>query len=1156
MADPSAPAEDDDNFELVDYTAASAWEKFVAAIETLLGKWRVSDGRLGDFNFGELRSTCDGLVVRRRQDRSEVGARIARLCTRVGHLSYKGTTYALTLSVHPLLQGGADVAAFDSQFPPEHVPELEVNHSQMDAEPAWHPLHRWTGRAALLYLQYVGDTNHWDSSTPDSSESIAGPGDNYSVSLETAKHLMSSMNIALHNARCVIPAFVPVGDAWRCLFTGRAVGSSRAQPPVIGQKFESACLTPAPSAYLQLGGLLELFAETFRLDAHMDPPAADVVQLAALHTYRIKNTYSRDWNTASPDFYCRVGDLNVGPTNDPLRFLSLDALFQRAPCRTYIDPQQPGRDRLYLKTASTWLLSARMFPAERERTMLTEVLEDAFASWAQSAGDSNRHRHLSLAEQIEAHAEITSDMLVDLFGAPAGSQVSVPGLDPAAQDTAAAKAVEARLDQALAEVYADDSAAQDRPPSVPQLTARMSHGTAVPHGSLMWRLSEIILVATAKRSADYWGAPSIMTFLRLLWAMALKEIRWRWENGQLLPRIPTAAEHAAEMEDARSGSQTPAVAPSPMASAQPQTHFNVHLRHALVHQKLEMLNCCTERRLARSGLPVQPAATAPGPMASASATSAPCPLDAAGAGSGLAQRMRAHVVGQLRRRGSAGGEPGARSRIRRPIGRLLRTMRAGGGTPSADCPAADIGEFEDIGAYASDSEGFVSAEDDYMSDGAAEGHDVDDDGSSGALLLLDQASQDESSSTPMRLPANAGAGTRDSNYINVAVASSLDSASGFHHISDVYERGPSASTASSTEAPSAPSAMRPEAGGRGGSSCIATGPPDVEELGDDERAGGLHESATMRLLETGQPMWIPKIQMQAVLTEDMLGEREAILMSFGTSAEGTRQRARVQCAELISDMESFKAANPRCSLADFVRWHSPRDWVVPEGADEMDGALSVRMAAGSAGNGNLWHQLWAEARRVPADRQRLLFDDTIEAEKALHYLEGMPVHALFASLLPTMLLIAYERLYRQPVVHRIPMLRSQLAALGTRIAQRMDWAAVGPDSTVFGSLLDDLERLEVQTSRCVSLLSKFPAQYALVEAVVQRGRAAVGTRDAQKVVLRALSRFSILAAAPACREYTFTADLDGAPQRMHVAIEDDRSIRVMYGQSQTRPHYF
>jgi hypothetical protein len=30
-------------------------------------------------------------------------------------------------------------------------------------------------------------------------------------------------------------------------------------------------------------------------------------------------------------------------------------------------------------------------------------------------------------------------------------------------------------------------------------------------------------------------------------------------------------------------------------------------------------------------------------------------------------------------------------------------------------------------------------------------------------------------------------------------------------------------------------------------------------------------------------------------------------------------------------MEAFKAANPGCTLPDFVRWHSPRDWVVGEG---------------------------------------------------------------------------------------------------------------------------------------------------------------------------------------------------------------------------------
>lgn len=32
-------------------------------------------------------------------------------------------------------------------------------------------------------------------------------------------------------------------------------------------------------------------------------------------------------------------------------------------------------------------------------------------------------------------------------------------------------------------------------------------------------------------------------------------------------------------------------------------------------------------------------------------------------------------------------------------------------------------------------------------------------------------------------------------------------------------------------------------------------------------------------------------------------------------------------ASLLSDMESFKAANPNGKLEDFIRWYSPRDWI-------------------------------------------------------------------------------------------------------------------------------------------------------------------------------------------------------------------------------------
>jgi len=49
------------------------------------------------------------------------------------------------------------------------------------------------------------------------------------------------------------------------------------------------------------------------------------------------------------------------------------------------------------------------------------------------------------------------------------------------------------------------------------------------------------------------------------------------------------------------------------------------------------------------------------------------------------------------------------------------------------------------------------------------------------------------------------------------------------------------------------------------------------------------------------------------------------------------------------DMEAFKAANPGCVLGDFIRWHSPKDWV------EDKGEMSARMADA----GNYWQELWS-----------------------------------------------------------------------------------------------------------------------------------------------------------------------------------------------------
>lgn len=117
---------------------------------------------------------------------------------------------------------------------------------------------------------------------------------------------------------------------------------------------------------------------------------------------------------------------------------------------------------------------------------------------------------------------------------------------------------------------------------------------------------------------------------------------------------------------------------------------------------------------------------------------------------------------------------------------------------------------------------------------------------------------------------------------------------------------------------------------------------------------------------------------------------------------------------LVTDMSAFKAANPGAIFADFVRWHSPKDWLpAPSshmwGGDDEDGAgeggwppegeLSERMRS----EGNLWAQLWQNAPVLAAEDQKPLMDIEKEAEKVIHYLVTINP----ADLLTQMLCTAY-----------------------------------------------------------------------------------------------------------------------------------------------------
>ncbi|KAM9802168.1 rab3 GTPase-activating protein catalytic subunit isoform X5 [Syngnathus typhle] len=200
-----------------------------------------------------------------------------------------------------------------------------------------------------------------------------------------------------------------------------------------------------------------------------------------------------------------------------------------------------------------------------------------------------------------------------------------------------------------------------------------------------------------------------------------------------------------------------------------------------------------------------------------------------------------------------------------------------------------------------------------------------------------------------------------------------------------------------------------------------------EKDGSKTRAEGrMHPCNNMTLLNSSDLLFIPVTQEPAPMTEDLLEEQSEILAKLGTSAEGAQLRARMQSACLLSDMESFKAANPGSILEDFVRWYSPRDFlediVNENGQTVLKGKLSPRMKI----PGNIWVETWENAKAIPAHRQRRLFDDTKEAEKVLHYLEVQKPADLSRHLLPCIIHATILKLKEEEAFENIPTVKKNI----------------------------------------------------------------------------------------------------------------------------------
>lgn len=236
--------------------------------------------------------------------------------------------------------------------------------------------------------------------------------------------------------------------------------------------------------------------------------------------------------------------------------------------------------------------------------------------------------------------------------------------------------------------------------------------------------------------------------------------------------------------------------------------------------------------------------------------------------------------------------------------------------------------------------------------------------------------------------------------------------------------------------------------------------------------GRLGKFNNLKLLKTGDSLYIPITQEPVPKSEDQLEEDTNVLLKLGSDAQGSEMRAKMMSASLLSDMESFKAANPGSILEDFIRWYSPRDWIEIDELDEWGqkkGELSARMMI----EDNFWVQTWKSAKPVPANRQKRLFDDTREAEKVLHFLDSRNISQISEMLVPILCHAAIYKLAEecQQISLKISDFDNRLRVL-IKSAERMS-RENKLHQLRFDTFIHDVTALELKISQANSLFYKF-----------------------------------------------------------------------------------
>ncbi|KAI1315048.1 Rab3 GTPase-activating protein catalytic subunit [Mortierella claussenii] len=891
-------------------------------------------------------------------------------------------------------------------------------------------------------------------------------------------------------------------------------------------RFNTVLVPYPPVQYSHLSGILNFFIERMGIDEHdsvdtLDRHSShirDHIYTSALFCYDLVNWHDEDWRRwrqnsdatkgdsrriegeaesvfkadAGPTMITPDASMNMdairtegktlstlpipvlpfGPVQDPLQSMRLSAKFACAASSVYLDSKNMAD--MDASHAHIWILRAAF--KEDDYGIISGILEDAISSWSAEAVGSGRKEHKSDNDQTYGALLNKGARLIQGTISMVDA-VDVENIVDALLDPVPAPAKQSPI--LGTNEQSDGGHHNIRLIPASELGLQFRHAMTVPYDSFLWRMIQYLLDVISP-SSDISYPTTVMGFMKVLWSELLKQFYLRWENSQLIPLVDIFGEgydnygmHSALESDQKIDSN---LEKKPVA---------IDLRYNMLHQKLSMLNCCIARQIARNKeLPgeVHPVLKRPRNKSKEYATDEALAFGHSGnshttlesepsQGRTAQFQNLLHGLSDISRPRSADVVPMAK--------RLLESVKSRGaaafpqqgyphtgdsGSGSVATPSSASSSISGFSAPQSVSKTEPSSPTAAMSIPKVEqlqrrrsssrhpalsstmGSDDDDDD-----IFYDPLMEQTTESIMNPFEKQRRAQSLTESFVALKYSSSADSQSGVL-VNDLDQ------------------------------STVSTRGPDSRVIADETMSeGGLMPLKDLKLLQTGAPLMIPKLQEPGYMTEDMIQQQEELFETLGSSSDAAKMRAKMQSMQLISDMEAFKAANPGCVLGDFIRWHSPKDWV------EDKGEMSARMADA----GNFWQELWAHSKRIPVCRQAPLFNHNQEAAKVLFYLDGISPSQLFVHLLPTMCLLAYDTLVSHPISSHIRQVAQGLKELASDMVGFPWNELTGDQDLSLDSILDNFRKVELLMGRAIALVRKFPGQYDLVQRILQDQEAVV-----------------------------------------------------------------